>query len=217
MYNLLLRTINFTEQYRFRLLFLANIAFTVALSIPVSGYLIEMATFLFFQGSAIIALKRSKNITILVAISFLNLLICLYTNLVTMPSFLQLNYLHNTPVILLYIVTSVIMFRHVVNGASVTSEILYGLGALYLQIGLVFAFFYDFVEHIHPGSIVTPIGLTGFDSLVYFSIVTLTTLGYGDIQAVTPVARLLVCTESIFGVLFIAIIVSRIMSALNKD
>ncbi|ELH8610840.1 hypothetical protein Q8V93_004628 [Enterobacter asburiae] len=176
----------------------------------------EMTAFLFFLGTAIIALMKSQYITIIWTISALNFIFYLLTIETATSPYLPFVYLHNIPVILLYIITSVIIFRHVVRGAPVTAETLYGLGSLYLQTGLVFAFIYDFIEHIHPGSILTPVGLVSFDSLVYFSIVTLTTLGYGDIQPVTPVTRLLVCTESIFGVLFIAIIVSRIMSALHS-
>lgn len=177
----------------------------------------EMTAFLFFQGTAIIALMRSQYITIVVTLSALNFLFYLLTIVTDTSPYLPFFFLHNIPVILLYIITSMIMFRHIVRGGPVTNEILYGLGSLYLQTGLVFAFIYDFIERFHPGSILTPVGLVSFDSLVYFSIATLTTLGYGDIQPVTPVTRLIVCTESIFGVLFIAIIVSRIISALHTE
>lgn len=217
MRKVLLRALMYAERYRFRLLFLANVAFTVALSIPASGYVMEITAFLFFQGAAIIALMRSQYITIVVTISAINLLFYLLTMVTNTSPYLPFFFLHNIPVVLLYIITSMIMFRHVVRGGPVTNEILYGLGSLYLQTGLVFAFLYDFIEHFHPGSILTPVGLVSFDSLVYFSIVTLTTLGYGDIQPLTPLARLIVCTESIFGVLFIAIVVSRIISLLHND
>nr|WP_077264414.1 ion channel [Klebsiella variicola] len=217
MCKVLLRALTYVERYRFRLLFLANVAFTVALSIPASGYVMEMTAFLFFQGTAIIALMRSQYITIVLTLSALNFLFYLLTIVTDTSPYLPFFFLHNIPVILLYIITSMIMFRHIVRGGPVTNEILYGLGSLYLQTGLVFAFIYDFIERFHPGSILTPVGLVSFDSLVYFSIATLTTLGYGDIQPVTPVTRLIVCTESIFGVLFIAIIVSRIISALHTE
>jgi voltage-gated potassium channel Kch len=48
--------------------------------------------------------------------------------------------------------------------------------------------------------------------LVYFSMVTLTTLGYGDITPVHPYARSLVMLESLFGVLYPVILISRLVS-----
>lgn len=47
--------------------------------------------------------------------------------------------------------------------------------------------------------------------LFYFSIVTLTTLGYGDITPVAPIARALAAIEAMVGVMFIAVIVSRLV------
>ena len=45
----------------------------------------------------------------------------------------------------------------------------------------------------------------------YFSFVTLTTLGYGDISPVTPVARFLVYMEAIVGVFYMAILVASLI------
>lgn len=47
--------------------------------------------------------------------------------------------------------------------------------------------------------------------LAYFSFVTLTTLGYGDISPVTPFARALVNLEAIFGQFYIAILVAALV------
>ncbi|MCY1312089.1 Ion channel [compost metagenome] len=53
------------------------------------------------------------------------------------------------------------------------------------------------------------------DSFIYFSLVTLSTVGYGDIQAVKPIARLIAISEAVIGVLFIALAVARGMSLLS--
>ena len=51
-----------------------------------------------------------------------------------------------------------------------------------------------------------------FSSWTYFSLVTLATLGYGDIAPVHPVARSLVTAETITGQLYLAILIARLVS-----
>ena len=50
------------------------------------------------------------------------------------------------------------------------------------------------------------------DAFHYFSIVTLTTLGYGDITAVHPVARSVVMIEALLGQLYPAILIARLVT-----
>jgi hypothetical protein len=54
----------------------------------------------------------------------------------------------------------------------------------------------------------------GFATLLYFSFTTLTTLGYGDIVPVSPVARLLTSVEAVVGQLYVAIFIARLVSLL---
>jgi len=60
-----------------------------------------------------------------------------------------------------------------------------------------------------------------FADVAYFSFVTLTTLGYGDISPIVPIARFLVYMEAIVGVFYMAILVASLIgiriSALNAD
>jgi voltage-gated potassium channel Kch len=53
-------------------------------------------------------------------------------------------------------------------------------------------------------------------SHLYFSFVTLTTLGYGDIVPATPLARMLTVLEAATGVLYIAITVARLVAAYQR-
>jgi hypothetical protein len=52
-----------------------------------------------------------------------------------------------------------------------------------------------------------------WSTITYFSLTTLTTLGYGDILPVTPAARMISTLEASTGVLYVAITVSRLVSA----
>ncbi|MCC6195430.1 MAG: two pore domain potassium channel family protein [Burkholderiales bacterium] len=91
---------------------------------------------------------------------------------------------------------------------------LLGAIVLYLLVGAIFAAVYALVAGHVPGAFagVTPSRTTMFD-WGYFSFVTLTTVGYGDISPVANVARSLAALEALLGQLYPAIIIARLVSA----
>jgi hypothetical protein len=109
------------------------------------------------------------------------------------------------------------LFQRVTRARPVTGELLYGLCALYLNFALSFALTYNMIEQLWPHSFQTANGNIGLDSLVYFSMITLTTIGYGDIVPANPLARLLAGSEAIMGALFIALAVARGLSLMSDD
>ncbi|RFQ31578.1 two pore domain potassium channel family protein [Pseudomonas sp. ATCC 13867] len=98
-----------------------------------------------------------------------------------------------------------------------TRELLYGLCALYLNFVLSFALTYNLIDHLYPHSFQSSSGPLDMPGFVYFSMVTLTTIGYGDIVPVHPLARFLAGSEAIMGVLFMALAVARGVSLVNDD
>jgi len=100
---------------------------------------------------------------------------------------------------------------------SVTGHRVRGAIAAYLLLALCFSLAYDLIEYVHPGSFTLPPG--GAQSMqtrsalfLYFSVVTLTTVGFGDIAAVHPVARSLVMVEALVGTLYPAILLARLVT-----
>jgi len=97
-----------------------------------------------------------------------------------------------------------------------TSHRITGAVAAYLLLGQIWSLAYYLVELGIPGSfsLQGPPGdkETLHSHFFYFSFVTLTTLGYGDIVAVHPMARMLVILEGVTGQLFPAILISRLVS-----
>jgi len=90
-----------------------------------------------------------------------------------------------------------------------------GALCVYLIIGTVWSFLYAFVLSHTPEAIAFPDSnaLTHDRSgtLTYFSFVTLTTLGYGDIRPVTPMARTLCWLEAVIGQIFMTVLVARLV------
>jgi hypothetical protein len=99
----------------------------------------------------------------------------------------------------------------------VTGHRVRGAIAAYLLLALCFSLAYDLIEYVHPGSFTLPLGgtqgmQTRSASFLYFSVVTLTTVGFGDIAAVHPVARSLVMVEALVGTLYPAILLARLVT-----
>lgn len=99
---------------------------------------------------------------------------------------------------------------------EITMHRLEGAIAAYALVGLMFAQAYRLVANEPAGAFLMSGAPADYDAivpkLVYFSFVTLTTLGYGDITPVHPYARSLVMLESLFGVLYPVILVARLVS-----
>jgi len=99
------------------------------------------------------------------------------------------------------------------RAGAVTGHRIQGGIAGYLLLGLVWAQAYAFVEILHPGSFSGAISAAaGHRGFAYFSFVTLTTVGYGDIVPVHPAARSLAMLEAVTGPLYIAILLARLVS-----
>ncbi len=99
----------------------------------------------------------------------------------------------------------------------VTGHRVRGAIAAYLLLAVCFSIAYDLCEYVHPGSFTMALGgaqgmQTRSASFLYFSVVTLTTVGFGDIAAVHPVARSLVMMEALIGTLYPAILLARIVT-----
>ena len=116
---------------------------------------------------------------------------------------------------------SVALFSYLGLPGSVTSGRLYGLVSLYLMLGVFYFAIFNLIETVHPHSFMETtnpdLHKVSRHSLLYLSLITLTTLGYGDIVPVTPSARLFAAFEAITGVLYIAITVARLVSAYQKE
>ena len=99
---------------------------------------------------------------------------------------------------------------------EITLHRLQGAIAAYMLVGLMFAQAFRLVAIGNPGAFLVAGAPADYDAVVprltYFSFVTLTTLGYGDITPAHPYSRSLVMLESLFGVLYPAILIARLVS-----
>ena len=112
---------------------------------------------------------------------------------------------------------SVGLFAYLDRRGVIRSGRLYGSVSLYLILGMFWFSIYNLLETVHPGSFIQTVAAqvanVQRDTLLYFSLITLTTVGYGDVVAVSPPARLFAALEGVSGVLYIAITVARLVAA----
>ena len=114
-------------------------------------------------------------------------------------------------------VAFVVYKTSVFSKGRMTPDRVAGAIAVYLLLGLLWALVYGMVSSTDPDAFT---GLASFSleesgaqqDFIYFSFVTLTTLGYGDMSPVSPFAKTLAWFEAVFGQLYLAVTIARLVS-----
>jgi voltage-gated potassium channel len=114
-----------------------------------------------------------------------------------------------------FVITRLLAF--IVRAPRVDADVLCAGVAGFLMLALLWVPAYAAVARLNPHAFTLPTGpdapatLNGFSAL-YFSVITLCTVGYGDIAPLSPVARMLAMTEAITGMFYMAVLISRLVS-----
>lgn len=119
-------------------------------------------------------------------------------------------------VILCLVWCTVVVLGDVVRCSSVSLNEIFGAICGYLLIAFLMGASYNLLETLYPNSFLLKPEDTGpgqMNALVYFSLVTLSTVGYGDIVPLTREARSLVVMEAIIGQFYLAVLVARLMGS----
>ena len=123
-------------------------------------------------------------------------------------------------------VTSVGILLDIFDRDEVTVDTVFGASAVYLLIGLIFARVFLLIAHFEPGAFafsdalqaqIDEVGLRDTGILHYFSLITLTTVGFGDVSPVTPLARNLAAVEAVVAQLYIAAVIARLVAAYTSN
>jgi hypothetical protein len=110
---------------------------------------------------------------------------------------------------------SIVVARAVFARGKITYHRIIGGVLLYLTIGLTFVALFGFLIIVEPNTFngsASSEGNFGIGKLIYFSFVTLTTIGYGDIVPLHPYARGLANIEAIIGQLYPATLLARLVT-----
>jgi hypothetical protein len=107
----------------------------------------------------------------------------------------------------------IIILSFIFSEHEVTINVIYASIVVYLLIAIMWAFVYSVLESIQPGSFAIGEGQieVGQRLYIYYSFVTITTLGYGDITPTTDLANSFSFLEAVTGQLYIAILIARLV------
>jgi Ion channel len=122
---------------------------------------------------------------------------------------------------MLFVLLIALIFLHyILHAPRVNAEVVCAGVSVYLLLGLLWTLAYILVAKAVPGAFLISAGsgqtMTGSNSL-YFSFITLSTVGYGDIVPVSKMARMLAMTEAMTGTLYMAVFISRLVSLYSSQ
>ncbi|MCU0499958.1 MAG: ion channel [Anaerolineae bacterium] len=118
-----------------------------------------------------------------------------------------------------------VLLEYVFSARSVNRDVLIAAITIYVLIADIFTPFYMSIEIISQQTIgqpafilaATPEVPVQWQNLIYYSFVTLTTLGYGDVLPVSLWAQAFVSMEAVIGVLYIAILIGRLVGLYTQE
>lgn len=112
------------------------------------------------------------------------------------------------------------LFRFILRAVLVDIHVLAVATSNYLMIGLLWMFIYLFLAAVQPAAFLVTASdgrqMDSFDAL-YFSFVTLCTVGYGDITPVSKPARMLAILEATTGVFYVTIVIARLVALYSTE
>jgi hypothetical protein len=107
----------------------------------------------------------------------------------------------------------ILLLEHFFRQDAINREVIFGALVVYLLMGLMWGYGYTLLEHLLPGSFTHPANISELDvtTFDYFSFVTMTTLGYGDIIPASEPAKAMVTTQAVTGQVYLAVLVARLV------
>ncbi len=132
----------------------------------------------------------------------------------SVPSLDPTRLLHYVSLLLFTGAATLGVAKAVFSDGEVTHHRLRGAVVVYLNLSLIYACLYAGLSHLRPGAF-SHVSLSSrlqFGQLLYFSLATLTTTGYGDIVPLHPIARSLSNLEAVTGQLFLAMLLARLVN-----
>jgi len=119
-----------------------------------------------------------------------------------------------------FVLTVIVLLWRALGGGAVTADTIAGAVCAYLLLGVVWAFAFSMIELARPGAFLVngapmaaPTGTPKIlrQELLYMSLVTLSTVGYGDIVPALPPARMLAVLEAVTGQIYLAVLIGGLV------
>jgi len=195
-------------------LLIINLLVTFSLADSEAGRMLAGVTITAVILSSIYSVSHNPKWMIIVLFSslpaLLNTWILHYYPLVFLETLNNILFVGAQMSITIYLLRSLLLIHQVKAGA------IYAAMTVYVLIGQCWSYIYLIIHSIDPGAFTSASGFTGVtDGLLpdylYYSFVTLTTLGFGDVTPISNVARVWTTLEAIVGQLYLTVVMARLM------
>jgi len=156
---------------------------------------------------AIYSLSQKRHHTVIGVLLSVPMIISLWSHLVGEYRWLEIT--GHLCGIAFFAFIIVIILKFVLSQDEITRDLIAGAAIVYLSIAALWANAYWVIELMHPGSFaISDQSAASTVNSIYYSLVTITTLGYGDITPITSVAKVCSTLEAVIGQLYLVITVA---------
>jgi hypothetical protein len=118
--------------------------------------------------------------------------------------------------LLLAIVAPIVILRRIFSASRITVRLVLGALAIYLLLGLAYAYLFGFIEAISGSQFFVQTATPATIDFVYFSYTTLATVGYGDFTAASSLGRMVAISEGLVGQLFLVSAVALLVGNVGR-
>ncbi|KTC83430.1 ion channel [Legionella cincinnatiensis] len=199
------------SRYRFLALFIILIAFCLFKAVYAELGWTDRTDVIFglLTASSLLIIGQNKHvllfITALVLLKIILLILQYYFNETAV------NAIRLFTVVIFLTLMTYFCLCFTLRDQTISVTTLFGSLSAYLFIGFIFAYIYLLIELVNPVSFA---GLQTMDEIqaIYFSFITLTTVGFGEIIPLKPIAQTFVWLESFTGQGYLAIIIGQLIS-----
>jgi len=207
------------HKVRYELFFISQVAILFgSLLMPADLFeeIILPVLFLFNVFFGILLTSKKKRLTKIITVFFIILLVIFVMKLVKNTQHEYLAFIRFAIYFLFYIIVSIEIIKEVLKTKSVSKNVIFGLMSGYLSIGLIAFFAFVSIEIAVPdsfrGLMVHGMAFSNkVDSLLYFSYITLLSIGYGDIFPVSAIAQKATVLFGIIGQFYIIIVTTVVL------
>ena len=124
----------------------------------------------------------------------------------------RLSALETAPALAFFVVLAAALFVRVFRPGKITVHRLLGAVALFVVLAVTWGLAYQTVQALRPRAFLTGGRPASAEDLMWFSIVTISTVGYGDVLPATSLARALSALEALTGVLYPSVLIGFLVS-----
>ena len=185
----------------------------VPIATPDGSFIGKLLTALVAGGAATLSLAASRARTWAIRASWLAWIVVVVAILI--PGQEEIELAAAFVLALGLIAAPIVILRRIAAHDEVTATTVWGAISAYLAFGIAFSFIYGSVHGFMPDAFNDVID-GGVGEFNYFSFVTLTTLGYGDLTPAVELTRALVVFQTVIGQVFLVVVVARVVSLLGS-